>query len=109
MTDSEKLDLLLKELGSMKQDLNEKIDSVKQELKQDIDTVKQEVLAVELTLENVTNKNIDIIAEAHLDLARNLHYVQSQTEEREKDLILVRLNVLEDEVKRLKEKEMRTA
>ena len=50
MTDSEKFDIILDKLNS--------IDS--------------RVLTLESTLENVTNKNISIIAEGHLDLSRKL-------------------------------------
>jgi len=73
MTDSEKLDLLVKEVAGIK-----------------------------LTLENETNKNIVAIAEGHLDLARKLDAALEV--ENEKEMMKVRLNILESEVKKIKQK-----
>ena len=38
----------------------------------EIGKLKQDIKEIQLTLENVTNKNIQIIAEGHLDLSRKL-------------------------------------
>lgn len=64
MTDNEKLDLILSEMQGFKQ----KFDG----LEQRIDTLENEIKKINLTLENVTNRNISIIAEGHLDLSRKL-------------------------------------
>lgn len=53
MTVDEKLDLILQEISGM----------------------KQEISGVKMTIENVTNKNIKIIAESHIDLNRKLNEV----------------------------------
>ena len=57
----EKLDLILQEIGSMKQEMG----SMKQELTARIDTLEDNVTKVQLTLENETNKKINIIGEGH--------------------------------------------
>lgn len=64
MTDNEKLDLLLSEMQSFKQ----RFDGLEQRM----DTLENEIKKINLTLENVTNRNISIIAEGHLDLSRKL-------------------------------------
>lgn len=50
MTDSEKINIILNKLNN----------------------VENRILTLESTLENVTNKNINIIAKGHLDLNRKL-------------------------------------
>ena len=57
----EKLDLILQEIGSLKQEMG----SMKQELTARIDTLEDKVTKVQLTLENETNKKINIIGEGH--------------------------------------------
>lgn len=57
---------------------------------------------IQLTLENVTNKNIQIIAEGHLDLSRKLDDVLKV--ENEKEMLLIRVNRLENELRRVKER-----
>ena len=64
----EKLDLILQEIGSMKQEMGsmkQEMGSMKQELTARIDTLEDKVTKVQLTLENETNKKINIIGEAH--------------------------------------------
>ena len=126
MTDSEKLDRLLEkvqvidvlcekvqvlddDMQSMKSDMqNMKSDMrmVKADLqtvKTDLTGVDQRLRRVELTLENETNRNIKIVAEAHLDLSRKLDEAVRVNNERE--YFIVRLNTLENRVDRLEEKE----
>jgi hypothetical protein len=55
-----------------------------------------------LTLENETNRNIKIIAEGHLDLSRKLD--DALKVDTEKEMLLIRVNRLENEVRRLKER-----
>ena len=57
---------------------------------------------IQLTLENVTNKNIQIIAEGHLDLSRKLD--DALKVENEKEMLLIRVNRLENELRRVKER-----
>lgn len=92
MNDNEKLDLILSELQGFKQrfdgleqrfdGLEERFDGLEQrfdgleqrfdKLEQRTDILEQEIRKINLTLENVTNRNISIIAEGHLDLSRKL-------------------------------------
>lgn len=62
---------------------------------------KKDINSIQLTLENVTNKNINIIAEAHSDLSRKLD--EAVKIDSEKELLLIRVNILENEVRKLKE------
>ena len=57
---------------------------------------------IQLTLENVTNKNIQINAEGHLDLSRKLD--DALKVENEKEMLLIRVNRLENELRRVKER-----
>lgn len=57
---------------------------------------------IQLTLENETNRNIKIIAEGHLDLSRKLD--EALKVENEKEMLLIRVNRLENELRRLKDR-----
>ena len=81
-----------------------------EETKQILDEIgelKNEVKSIQLTLENETNRNIKIIAEGHLDLSRKLD--EALKVDNEKEMLLVRVNVLENEVRKLKERIERIA
>lgn len=67
-----------------------------------IKNLQSEVTSIKVTLENVTNRIIKRIAEGHLDLSRKLN--EAVKADHEKELLLVRVNLLEDEVRQLKEK-----
>ena len=54
-----------------------------------------------MTLENETNKNIRIIAEGHLDLRWKLD--EALKVENEKEMLLIRVNRLENGYRTLKE------
>lgn len=68
----------------------------------EIGKLKQDIKEIQLTLENVTNKNIQIIAEGHLDLSRKLD--DALKVDNEKEMLLIRVNHLENEIRRLKER-----
>lgn len=115
MTDSEKLDLLLSEMQGMKgeirdlrnemQDMKGEIQNLKsdvEELKQTVADIENKVTNIELTLENEIRVNIRRVAEGHLDLSRNLH--EALKIDSEKEMLAIRVNVLESEVRRLKER-----
>ncbi len=70
------------------------------EVKSEIAETKSDVKDIKMTLENVTNKNIKIIAEGHLDLNKKLD--NALKIENEKELLLIRLTILENEVARIK-------
>ena len=71
-------------------------------IKDDIDTLEKKVTSIELTLENETNRNIQIIAEGHLDLVRKLD--EALKVENEKEMLLLRVNHLENELRKVKER-----
>ncbi len=94
MTDSEKLDLILSEMQIMKGDMDT--------MKSGIQETTQKVTGIELHLENVTDRNIQIIAEDHLNLSRKLD--NALKVENEKEMLIIKVNILEDELRKLKEK-----
>ena len=67
-----------------------------------LDKVEAKVTEVQMTLENETNKEIRIIAEGHLDLSRKLD--DSLKVENEKEMLLLRVNRLENEIPRIKQR-----
>lgn len=86
-------------------DVNSKFDDINNqmsEMKADIQKMKNEIREISLTLENETNRNIKIIAEGHLALSRKLD--KALTVENEKEMALIRINMMENEIRRIKEK-----
>lgn len=67
MNESQKMDLILQELGGIRRDV--------QAVKEDVQRLKERALAIEITLENETNKNIMLIAEENMGLERKLNEV----------------------------------
>lgn len=122
MTDSEKLELILSEMQSMKtevqgmktemQDMKTEVQGIKtemqdmktemQDMKEDLQEVKQRVVKTDLAIENEIRVNIQRIAEGHLDLSRNLHDAMRPSNEVE--MLAIRVRMLESDVKDLKEK-----
>lgn len=76
-------------------DNNEKLDLIIAKLELDVRDIK-------LTLENETNKNIMRVAEARLDLTRKSD--DALRIENEREMIAIRVNILENELRRLKER-----
>lgn len=68
----------------------------------DMQEMKRQIKDVQMTLENETNRNIKIIAEGHLDLSRKLD--DALKVDSEKEMLLIRVNSLENEVRKLKER-----
>ena len=66
-----------------------------------LEPIRNEIKSIELTLENETNRNIQIIAEGRLDLVRKLD--DALKVENEKEMLLLRVNHLENELKKVKE------
>lgn len=87
MTDSEKLDLILSEM---------------QDLKQRTTNIETSVTDIKLTLDNEIRVNIQRVAEGHLDLSRNLH--EALRIDNEKEMLAIRVNTLENEIRRVKER-----
>lgn len=73
-----------------------------QAIKEDVQELARRTTNIELTLENETNRNIKIIAEGHLDLSRKLD--DALKVENEKELLLIRVNILENELRKVKER-----
>lgn len=94
MTDSEKLDLLLKKVDGMDQRLCV--------VEKRLDGMDQRIKSVELTLENETNRNIRLIAEGHRDVSRKLD--DALQVEHEKEMLLIRMNIVENDVDIIKRK-----
>ena len=81
MTDSEKIDLILAKLEKL-------------------DKLEKDVTDIKLTLENEIRVNIQRVAEGHLDLSRNLH--EALRVDSEKEMLSIRVNILETELRRIK-------
>ena len=69
---------------------------------EDMQEIKRQIRDLQITLENETNRNIRLIAEGHLDLNRKLD--EALKVDNEKEMLLIRVNILENEVRRLKER-----
>lgn len=120
MNESQKMDLILQELGGIKNDVSavaiglqavkEDVQAVKEEVqvvkkvlaavKEDVQQLKDRVLAVEITLENETNRNIKLIAEGHLNLDRKLD--EALKELQPNTLYHLQVNHLSSEVTKVK-------
>ena len=77
-----------------------KIENRLDKIEADIKCLNKNISGIELHLENTTDRNITLIAEGHLDLSRKLD--EALEVENEKELLLIRVNYLESEVKRIK-------
>lgn len=60
------------------------------------------VTDIRLTLENETGPNIRRVAEGHLYLSRKLD--EALKVENEKEMLIIRVNTLENEMRRMKDK-----
>lgn len=78
MTENQKMDLILQKLGGIEGGLASVGEDVRllqgdvQSLKEDVQSLKERVTNIEITLENETNRNIQLVAEGHLNLDRKL-------------------------------------
>ena len=100
MTDNELLlaisDMMDKKLDARLAPIENRLDRIEA----DIQCISKNISSIELHLENTTDRNITLIAEGHLDLSRKLD--KALEVENEKELLLIRVNYLESEVKRIK-------
>ena len=95
------IDVIKKDIDGMKND----IDGMKNDIdgmKNDIKNLDKRVTSLEVHLENITDKNIRIIAEGHLDLNRKLD--DALKVENEKELLIIRVRILEEELKKVKDR-----
>ena len=65
-------------------------------------SMERRITNIELTLENEVCRNICTIAEAHLDLSRK--FDQALKVKEDDELIRIRLNVLENDVRKIKQR-----
>lgn len=104
MSDNELLSAISRMMDERLKPINEKISSMDERvssLDEKISSMDHRITDIQMTLENETNKNIQVIAEGHLDLSRKLD--DALKVESEKELMLIRMNKLENEVRRIKE------
>ena len=87
-----------KDLEMIAKTIRESNEPILEEMKK----LENKVTEVQMTLENETNKEIRIIAEGHLDLSRKLD--DALKVEYEKEMLLLRVTHLENEVRRLKQR-----
>lgn len=69
---------------------------------EELKKMNAKIAEVQLTLENETNRNIKLIEEGHFDLSRKLD--EALKVENEKEMLLIRVNHLESEVRRIKKR-----
>ena len=98
---NERLDKMDSRLDKVDSRLD-KVDSRLDKMDSRLDKVDSKVTEVQMTLENETNKEIRIIAEGHLDLSRKLD--DALKVENEKEMLLLRVNRLENEIRRIKQR-----
>lgn len=90
---TEDLQAIAELLKPMQQDIKD--------LQKDSKNMWQNIKDIQLTLEHETNRNIRLIAEGHFDLNRKLD--NALKIESEKELLLIRVNHLENEVRKVKD------
>ena len=127
MTETQKMDLILQKLGGIEgglasvgedvrslqgdvqtlkgdvQTLKEDVQTLKgdvQTLKEDVQMLKDRVTNIEITLENETNRNIQLIAEGHLNLDRKLD--EALKELQPNTMYHLKVNHLDGEVTKMK-------
>lgn len=120
MMENQKMDLILQKLGGIEgglasvredvrslqgdmQTLKGDVQTIKgdvQTLKEDVQTLKDRVTNIEITLENETNRNIQLIAEGHLNLDRKLD--EALKELQPNTMYHLKVNHLDGEVTKMK-------
>ena len=113
MTENQKMDLILQKLGgiegglaSVGEDvrlLQGDVQSLKEDvqtLKEDVQSLKERVTNLEITLENETNRNIQLVAEGHLNLDRKLD--EALKELHPNTMYHLKVNHLDGEVTKMK-------
>lgn len=108
MSEQEKLDLILSEMQGMKdemQGMKNEMQGVKDEMqgmKDDIAHLDKKVTDIGLHIENVTDKNVQLLAENHIELVNKLN---EAIPEADKNLAYeVKVNYLLEEVDKLKQR-----
>ena len=101
MTDSEKLDYLVNKFDWIAQEiitLKEDVGTLKQKMA----VLEQQVANLRMYQENVLEPGLKRVAEGHLDLNRKL--IEALKTSEEEEMLYLRVNVLECDMVRVKEK-----
>lgn len=117
MSDSEKLDLILSKLAENDKkfeatdkklvEIGNKLEATDKKLAEadkkldKLDKLENDVTDIKLTLENEIRTSIIRVAERHLDLSRKLS--ESTRIDDEKEMIAIRVSMLETEMRRLRQ------
>ena len=113
MMENQKMDLILQKLGGIEGGLASVREDVRslqgdmqtlkgdvKTLKEDVQTLKDRVTNIEITLENETNRNIQLVAEGHLNLDRKLD--EALKELHPNTMYHLKVNHLDGEVTKMK-------
>ncbi len=98
MLEQKDLEMIAEIVKEMNKPIYDRLDKMDSRL----DKVEKKVTEVQVTLENETNKGIQIVAGGHLDLSRKLD--EALAIENEKEMLKLRINRLESEVKKINAK-----
>ena len=106
MTDSQKLDLILSEMQSMKGEM-QSMKGEMQGMKGGIQKLDQRITNLELHLENSTDKNIQLLAENFVELTKKLNQAipvadKNLAYEVKVNYLIDRVHILEDDMNKLK-------
>ena len=100
-TMDKKIETMDKKIGTMDKKI-ETMDKKIETMGKKIETMDNDITSIKLTLENEVRTNIMKVAEGHLDLARNLQ--EAMKNNNQVEMLTVRVNVLESDVRELKQK-----
>ena len=100
MTDSEKLDLLLSEMTGMKSEM-QSMKSEMQSMKSEMQSMKEKVTGIELHLENVTDKNIQLLAESYVPATKRYEKAVPEIQAMQADIEIMK-KVISDHSEKLK-------
>jgi len=98
----EKMASFNQKLGEKTAGINQKLEEKTASINQKLDKLNQKVTSIEMTVENELTERISIVAEGHVDLYRKLD--EALKVENEKEMLSMRVNILEHEVRRVAEK-----
>ena len=94
------------EMQVMKDDMQDMKSDIKV-LKNDVKRLDDKIAGINVHLETVTDRNITFIAEGYLELSRKLDEVLKP--EQLKELYFIRTNMINDEIRRIKDRLADTA
>ncbi len=89
-------------MSGMEKSLKSEVISIRTDMSSMEKSLKNETTSIQLTLENEITPNIKAVAEAHLDLTRKLD--EALKVEQEREMLLIRMNILENEMRKVKER-----